>query len=354
MAMRSSMPATRAPPGRAGRIQKANGTEELNHQPGPQSLLPLSPRQYQRLLTRSSLLLCCLRSRRREGSESSTLIFRMAVPAMPPKVRSFVEPRSGPVLFGVLVLAAAASGLTDYVAAVYALATAVVLSMLAMILREWVFIERNRDVGEYHRLLVGLERATASSHADYEESIDQVWYLEPDGRDRASTTYETKVLNQDSIAWRRVKLYATANLPTPTALEMGLTAVEAVAGETEAFRVKEGGGLADYVVFFRSPITEAEARGWAVTYRWPGLWDPLRQLGEDQCELGFSKPGRRGSIRLVFPADMADPPRTFLRRTPNDGTERYEDYEGRPSLVWEFGPCSPGQIFRADVRAQLT
>lgn len=278
----------------------------------------------------------------------------MAVPPMPPKLRKLVEPRSGPLLFGALVVAAASSGLTDYVSAVPAMAAALALAVLAMVLREWVFIERSRDVGEYHRLLIGLERATASSHAEYEESIDQVWYVEADGRDRASTTYNTRALNRDSLAWRRVKLYATADLPTPTAQEMGLTALEAVAGETEAFRLKTGAGLVDYVIFFRSPITEAEPRSWTVSYRWPGLWDPLRRLGEDQCELAFSKPARRGSMRLVFPADMVGRPRRFLRRMPNAGSERYEDYEGRPSLVWEFGPCLPGQVFRADVRTQLT
>lgn len=278
----------------------------------------------------------------------------MNVPMMPPKLRKFVEPRRGPVLFGVLVAAATASGLTDYVSFTAALAMALTLAVLAMTLREWVFIERGREVSEHQRLLLGLERATATSHAEYEESMDQIWYIEPDGADRGSVKYETRATHPDSMAWRRVKLFATADLPTPSIQRMDFIASEAVAGETEAFRVMEGGGLADYVVFFRTPITSAATRTWTVRYRWPGLWDPLRQLGEDQCVLSFSKPGDRGSIRVVFPAGTSDPPQQFLRRTPNVGVERFDEHEGRPSLVWEFGPCSPGQTFRADIRARLT
>jgi hypothetical protein len=95
---------------------------------------------------------------------------------MPLKLRRLVEPRRGPVLFGVLVAAATASGLTDYVSLPAALAVALVLAVGAMTLREWVFIERGREssgreIGELQRLLIGLERATACSHAEYEESI---------------------------------------------------------------------------------------------------------------------------------------------------------------------------------------
>lgn len=202
---------------------------------------------------------------------------------MPPELRKIVERQRGPVLFGALVAAATASGLTDYVPLAAALGVALALAVVAMTLREWVLIERGREVSEdqrllmaleaeHQRLLIGLERATSSSHAEYSESIHQVWYIEPDGSDRGSTTYETRVFHPDSMAWRRVKLFATADLPTPSVSSMDFVAVEAVAGETEAFRVMEGGGLADYVVFFRTPVTSSTARSWTVRYRWPGLW----------------------------------------------------------------------------------
>lgn len=271
---------------------------------------------------------------------------------MPPWLRRWVEPRPGPLILLVCVVGVAAVGFTDFVNLSAALAVALVLALAAMTLREWSFLERQRDANDFNRLLSGLDRATAGSHADYTEDVDQIWFVDREGQDRGLIRYRTWVTPGDSMAWRRVKVFATTPRQ-PSVRTMRLVAKEE-GEEIEAFRVKEGGGFVDYVVFFSRPISAGDnGREWSIEFAWPGMWDELRDRGEDQCSLDFTQPAETASIRLVFPRGEPEAPSQFLRRHPRRGTQTAEEYDGSPSLLWRFGPCGPGNTYRADVRARL-
>lgn len=260
----------------------------------------------------------------------------MPLPTMPPKVRAFAE---RPVWNLVYTLAgvAAVFGFAAGVSGRSAIAILLVLMIVAFLLREWLYYEDRQTASEVQRLRQVLERVTAPTHADFEEDVEETWYVDENRKDRTVLAYRTSVADGQTLVFRRLK-FSSTEAPAP---RDGEDRVSARLGGSElaTVRILERTHELAYLVFFE-PALRGEPgliHEWTMERTWPGLWDQLRDGKEDEVSLVLRHPSARATLKIVFPAGYANAPQRFIGRVPSVGTENFEHPPGGcPTLVWEI------------------
>lgn len=105
-------------------------------------------------------------------------------------------------------------------------------------------------------------------------------------------------------------------------------------------------------VAFLPPIEGTEAVEWSMSYRWPGVWNRLRQHGEDHQSLALLSGPFWTRLEVIFDFPPGTTDIRFTQELPPGGQPSSGEVNGRPRLGWVSEAPQVGR-FRFDFAANV-
>jgi hypothetical protein len=177
-----------------------------------------------------------------------------------------------------------------------------------------------------------LDKATRASSATFSEDLRIVHYVGKTSEgDRTVWTCDTKATADQRLVWRSFGPGATGSSLRHETFDDIKARVEALDPDTsvELVPTREGANGLRALVLFMPHVTDRPRR-WRLSYEWHGLWDPLRDKGEDSGFVDLTYDASILQITIVFPAGSSE--MKFEAREPQVGTVSATDIGGDPRL----------------------
>lgn len=188
----------------------------------------------------------------------------------------------------------------------------------------------------------GLYEVIQGHNPDYVyEELSVTYDIHGSGKDAVSIKYRIRA-GSDPVFVKRITYGVTADGEARNSMaDLRITTRTDPNTEVKILPLDESDKRSLVGAMFFMPPIRNEVRTVVLNHEWEGMWNSLRERGEDQGFTGLEKAADLYEIKIIFPRKVTHA--EFSHRAPLDGEVDQGEERGRFYLTWRKERANPGE-----------